>query len=571
MRQGWRQVCLACASLVVAFLVTRHIFAPPVRYARPSQRHALADALQGEGDPCALCQRHGNCSHLSDRMAGAVRVVPSALDLQTFGCSPFCQDPDPRARTRMAQVPLDADHLASMSSPSAPAGGAPSGDGRDRHPVSWCAWSTCQPESGLYPTFPVFHLALTAVATMADVCLVDGTMYLIGPTSPPGSRFVLQDIAWGNRVVFARMGLSPQTRTTQLHLSSVESVDELPADRVDWLRGPWVLATPLFRYGQANPFHALTEDLYLVGQVRTCGGLAAVGDEDGVQVLLLHGRPFLGTNTAGRIWDLALGNCSDRCDHHPSRAWYLPKEVRTSRHALCFERAHIHAHNFSQGARDACDAAGRARAPPDWRGWPAPKSAGNLGRGLAVEASRRLGVEQPPALVSMSGWRRPRITIITRRTRRLLNAQYLADALAASGLHVTLVSFECLPMAAQIAVAANSSTIIGVHGAGLTMGVALAPDAAVVELRTAPCAETDRYDIYNTTKQFRILPGLRAAVGPQVPCPPPWKLNAREKDAVADISAVARAIADLDPVVRSAPAAEYERLFALFQEPLRRG
>jgi len=124
---------------------------------------------------------------------------------------------------------------------------------------------------------------------------------------------------------------------------------------------------------------------------------------------------------------------------------------------------------------------------------------------------------------------------------------------------VTIVSLECLPLEAQVAVVSNSSTLMGIHGAGLTLGHTLPEDALVLELRTGACTEEARGVPYQMRAAARIVPAPREAVMPTRACPPPWKYNTRERDGVADIAAILDAIYELDPVASKAPAWERNR------------
>jgi hypothetical protein len=143
----------------------------------------------------------------------------------------------------------------------------------------------------------------------------------------------------------------------------------------------------------------------------------------------------------------------------------------------------------------------------------------------------------------------PRVTIVHRlKDRRLLNLKYVGWVLRDCGFHVTVVSLECLPLEAQLAVISNSSTLLGVHGAGMTLGHALPRDALVIELRTAPCTEEARGIPYQMRSHNEIIGAPRVAVMPNGTCPPPWKYNRRGYDAVVDIDAVLRAIYLKDPI-----------------------
>jgi hypothetical protein len=131
----------------------------------------------------------------------------------------------------------------------------------------------------------------------------------------------------------------------------------------------------------------------------------------------------------------------------------------------------------------------------------------------------------------------------------MLNLGYLAEALRAAGHDVTVVALECMPIEAQLVVVANSSTLVGVHGAALGLGHALPHDALLIELRSAPCVEATHGGNFKMRRRYQLIPAPRNAVGPQLGCrPPPWRVNSRDVDAMVDVSAVLRAIRENDPI-----------------------
>jgi hypothetical protein len=313
-----------------------------------------------------------------------------------------------------------------------------------------------------------------------------------------------------------------------------------------WLRHSWVIASPRFRFGLSNIFHSILEEVGWFGRAMSCGRVAASAE---TRYLLMHRRRLLGRNTVGRLWEIATGGVG---------SYFIPQAAAAS--AFCFERLHVESEGGAlepMAAMCAHVAALHPKGPHEWPGWPAA-DATFVGFASIVEKARaRLGLR--PALVAVEAeaaagaWAAPRVTVVHRlKNRKLVNVAFLVRALRDAAFDVTVVSLECMPLEAQLAVVSNSSTLLGVHGAGLTLGHALPQDALVLELRSAPCTEEARGVPYQMRRRNRIIAAPHDAVGPQVACPPPWKYNSREMDAVVDIGAVMSTIFAKDVIASSA-------------------
>ncbi|KAG8467535.1 hypothetical protein KFE25_000851 [Diacronema lutheri] len=269
------------------------------------------------------------------------------------------------------------------------------------------------------------------------------TVYLVSGVA--GAPLPLTNASFGPR----------RSRHATLQLREVRSFAEIPGPLV-WLQHAWVLGANPVRYGVNNLFHSVTEDIEWLAKLARCGRLRVGGSS---RLLLLHGKALLNNSTLGLLWDLASGG---------ARAYHLQQGGEDT---FCFRLAHAETHGSPEQLRDVRAACARARAWDEtaWEGWPADKRDVFKGFPSIVHAAfARLRLPEPPERAADGKWARPRVTIVHRlRNRRLLNVRYLAVLLRDAGYDVTVGGFECLPMHEQIAIAANSSTLIGVHGAGL--------------------------------------------------------------------------------------------------------
>lgn len=481
---------------------------------------------------------------LTDSQILGVRFAPAGISVASTSCPPFSMDPNRTTRTNMVQLPLRRDTALMMRAV----------DQRSTEP-SWCSVDFCAAR----PPSRVVHLS--------NVCLHNDTLYAMSDRDAP--RALLNSEWWGH----------PRDKHEfRRYLQEVASASRIPGSPL-WLEGSWVLVTPRFRFGGDNIFHAILEEIGWLMRAMSCGSIAASTEQ---RYLLEHGHAILGRSTLGRLWELGTDG---------ARSFFRPQAAMAT--TFCFRHAHVESSGSADEAVSACERLGRlalpaaagsaeggARSgsggngssrggsapsggshelaealPPAARGWPGWPARNASFRGFAeiVERARtRLGI-LPAAVGKVEGrWRTPRVTIVHRlRNRRILNLGYLTDSLRDEGFAVTVVSLECMPLEAQLALVSNSSTLLGVHGAGLTLGHALPFDALVIELRTAPCTEEAHGVPYQMRKRNAIIPAPRAAVLPRGGCPPPWKVNNREKDAVVDIQAVIDTILAKDPIASS--------------------
>jgi len=344
-------------------------------------------------------------------VADGVRFCPAGLGYIARECPPA----PPRRRLPILQWPLQA-HTAETRVP-------------ERLTGSSCATIECA--------------GAAALTHMRDVCLRGSTVYLVSGVA--GAPLPLTNASFGPR----------RSRHATLQLREVRSFAEIPGPLV-WLQHAWVLGANPVRYGVNNLFHSVTEDIEWLAKLARCGRLRVGGSS---RLLLLHGKALLNNSTLGLLWDLASGG---------ARAYHLQQGGEDT---FCFRLAHAETHGSPEQLRDVRAACARARAWDEtaWEGWPADKRDVFKGFPSIVHAAfARLRLPEPPERAADGKWARPRVTIVHRlRNRRLLNVRYLAVLLRDAGYDVTVGGFECLPMHEQIAIAANSSTLIGVHGAGL--------------------------------------------------------------------------------------------------------
>jgi hypothetical protein len=334
----------------------------------------------------------------------------------------------------------------------------------------------------------------------------------------------------------------PKARTSyKRYLREVKSEAQIPGRHV-WLRHTWVLTSPRFRFGLGNIFHSILEEVGWFGRMMTCAQAAVDPD---TRYLMMHRRRLLGRNTVGRLWEIATGGAG---------TYYIPGEAAGT--AFCFERAHVESEGGEvEPIAASCEhvAGLHPAGAHQWPGWPAGNRTFVGFLSIVENARARLGFPpQVPPVAEL--WAVPRVTVVHRlKNRKLLNVQYVVRALREAGFHVTVVALECMPLEAQLTAVSNSSTLLGVHGAGLTLGHTLPQDALVIELRSAPCTEEARGVPYQMRRRNKIIPAPLDGVGPQVKCPPPWKYNSREYDAVVDIDAVMRTIWEKDPIASKWP------------------
>jgi hypothetical protein len=474
-------------------------------------------------------------------MRDGIRFVPAGITLDGRDCEPFAKDPNRTTRERIDQVPLSAASAEGMRAPAPPRGT------RSRCSISECVES--------HPRH---------VLRIQDACLHNDTLYLLSDRdTPAGAAPLLEDDTWGD---------PKRPRKFRRFFREVSAVERIPAARHVWLDATWAVVTPKFRFGKSNIFHAVLEEIGWLGAMTRC---ARIGTGASMRYLTKHHRKLLGRSTTGRLWEIAMDG---------ARTLWIPPEDSVAT-AFCFRKLHyatdlpnphpdpypdLSPHPHPIGSVGELHSAtgvpppshlpfvhlcARVDAltpapPPAWPGWPAGQATFTGFRTIVARARARLGL-LPEAEAVGAKWAVPRVTVVHRlRNRRLTNIAYVAWALRDAGFAVTLVSLECMPLEPQLAVVSNSTTLLGVHGAGLTLGHALPPDALVLELRSAPCAEEARGVPYQMRAHSEIVPAPRVAVMPNGTCPPPWKYNSRHHDAVVDIDAVLRAIYAKDPVAK---------------------
>lgn len=442
---------------------------------------------------------------LTASMVDGVRFSPAGITLRSTECAPFSMDPNRTSRTNMVQRQLTPGSASAMAS-AEPHGAR-----------SRCSLNVCDPRPP------------TRVLALENVCLHNDTFYALSDRDA-GPVLLMEDW-WGD----------PKARTAyRRFLREVSSEAALPGRPV-WLRDTWVVTSPRFRFGLGNIFHSILEEVGWLGRMMICGRIAA---DSGTRYLMMHRRRLLGRNTIGRLWEIATDG---------SGTYYIPGDAASA--TFCFRRVHVESEGGDvDPIADTCShlASLHPKGEHTWPGWPAGEHT-FVGFPTIVQRARaRLGY--PPAVPPVGElWPVARVTVVHRlKNRKLLNVAYLVRALKDAGYLVTVVSLECMPLEAQLALVSNSSTLLGVHGAGLTLGHALPQDALVIELRSAPCTEEARGVPYQMRRRNEIIPAPLDAVGPQIKCPPPWKYNSREMDAVVDIAAVLRTIRAKDPVASRA-------------------
>lgn len=353
--------------------------------------------------------------------------------------------------------------------------------------------------------------------------------------------------------------------------------------RAPWLAGRWHLVAPPYHFGVNNLHHELTGTMHYLEERLGCAG---VGAQD-ASYLFMHDEELLKPRGVGsQIFNLAT-------DSAALYYWPLVEDAAAGEIPLvCFERVvvELNVHEGIAALEPYC--AAHTPVPPErtsttGRSAPpasalVPAGAPQDAHGLTPESlvaimARRARERQalPPTPLRHVGpaMPRPAITIIHRlRTRRLLNLDHLLRALRRVDLgDVTVVALECLRLEQQVAIATESSSLVGVHGAGMMLAKFLPRDGAQIELRSAPCTNRD-HNFQKRRPSFAVVPApwnsvLEGPVAgqrrrddrpPRSPddvgrntslrCPL-WRAN-DPSDVVVDIPAVIATIERLDPVLR---------------------
>jgi hypothetical protein len=457
---------------------------------------------------------------LTSTHANGLRFVPAGIDLLSRACPPFHIDPNRTVRERQAQRALTA-LLAREQMLSAETPGA-----RSRCAVS----ARC----GV--------AAPARVLRLQDVCVRNETYYLLSDRDTPAAD-ALRMI--GADPVHDWWGHPKKRKYFDRFVREARGLGAVPGGAgALWLNGTWAAPLLRFRFGHSNIFHTFQEEISALGTFSRC---ARTGGGSAMRFLLHQRRRLLPSrSSAARLWELATDG---------SPLFYVPPDAAAT--TFCFRRLHLElssAEAFLAPVFDMCARVDGLSAPaafPDWPDWPAGEGTLDGTDVLARHARTRLGLSPPRVLpvAQQRAWLAPRVLLVHRlKNRRILNAALLAWVLRDAGMDVTVVALECLPLEAQIAVATNCSTYVGVHGAGLTFGKLTPTDALLLELRTAPCDEVTNGNPYNMRFKHVILGAPRDASMPNGSCPAPWRVNRRDYEATADIAAVLREIRDKDPV-----------------------
>jgi len=498
--RGGGGLVILCAGVSCALLAGAGLGVGAVRFGYIQSSSGAA--TEGPSGP-----RGDTPPRVTDRIEGGVRFTPDGVDYKSTTCPAFDMDPDAATRDRIEIKQLQR----------AVALGLPTW--RQERKQSWCSISRCHDPKRERKAPP------NSVLHVQDVCLKGETLYLLSDRDAEPA-LITQDW-WG-----------PPTskKHYKLLFKEVTSFDAL--GKALWLGEEWLAGVPKFRFGQRNIFHVILEEMGWLGRLTRCGKVST-GPE--TNHLLLQHRPLLGFHPAGRMWEVAARG---------GRSWFIPEDHKEE--VFCFHHLHLEVstHGEAQDAAlAACEHVSRlaGESPPAWPGWPAGEATFRGFPDVVRTARARVGIE--PELGKAERWDKPRVTVVHRlANRKLLNVAYVGLMLRDAGMDVTIVALECMPLEAQIAVVSNSSTLLGVHGAGMTFGHALPSDALVIELRSGPCTEEARGIPYQMRPRNQIVPSPRVAVMPNGTCPPPWKYNSRAFDVVVDIDAVLRVIRKKDPI-----------------------
>ncbi|KAG8466224.1 hypothetical protein KFE25_001980 [Diacronema lutheri] len=360
------------------------------------------------------------------------------------------------------------------------------------------------------------------VLAMRHACLHDGTFYV--RTAVGGERLAVRTPRWGP---WGRGGRAEPP----VHVQPWRDPAHGPPGARMWLRGTWLFAQPRLAFSPKNVYHALDELELLDGLARRADmrlrTLTAF-------VSLNHRPPLLNGTLLGALLALAT---------EAPMAYHLPPEPMPA--ALCFDAALLEVDQNVSALAAACGAAGAAvagaAAPPPR----APHGTHDGFVDIARSSYARLRMHGTPPR-SASAFERTRVLIVNRlSSRTLVNLPYLAHALVRAGAHVTVAAFECLELVAQIALVSRASTLIGAHGAALSLGRFLPDDGAIVELRSAPCIEDD-LSWMGFRSRFAVLGAPARATVSDLPCPL-WRAKTG-MPFVVDIIAVLGAVRALDRV-----------------------
>ncbi|KAG8465814.1 hypothetical protein KFE25_005384 [Diacronema lutheri] len=406
---------------------------------------------------------------------------------------------------------------------------------------------------GAHDALPEFVACTVSrgVLRARSACLHNGTLYL---RTHGGSPERARTLVW-------RSGLVPWAIRGAMDTHVREWSGEWPAEagRPRWHAGTWVLALPEdVRHTPNNMWHAWM----MLRQLAQTLDAAQLAGAD-AHVILARRTRSIGAPASPMnvLWRLAL---SDEREPRRARVFLPPVErgagLPSSVDAACFDdlvaEVGVHDGVEHEPPRDPPSALDAlcARQPLRRAGDDPARAAAGAGL-LSETVDRALGTVGQPRRVRRcadAGWAQPRITVIQRlgMSRSIANVGYLVATLHVLGAHVTVVALECLCIAEQIAIVANSSTLIGAHGAGLGHGNALPDDAAVIELRASPCNATLRRTPMNFRPRHAIVGAPRVATVIGANCSRhdgPWAPNAKAL-VIADIDAIVRAVARLDPI-----------------------
>jgi hypothetical protein len=327
---------------------------------------------------------------------------------------------------------------------------------------------------------------------MRNACLRDSIFYL--RTGGNSERLIVRTPRWGPWGANGRA-------EPPLYFQPWRHAARGPPEGRIWLRGAWLFAQPRLNFSPKNVYHSLDEIEKLDGIARRADmRLSAFRG----LVTLNRGGPLLNGTLLGALIALAMD------------AFHMPPKPMPS--ALCFDTVVLEIDQNVTAAASVCTSRldqGADAAEPPLR---EPPGAGDCFLSLTREAYTQLRLHGAPPR-STGSFQSARVLIIHRlSSRRLVNLPYLAYALLRAGMDVTIAAFECLELKEQIALVSRASTLVGAHGAALSLGRFLPDDGAIIELRSSPCVEDDQ-SWMGFRSRFAVIGAPPDATVPDIPCP----------------------------------------------------
>jgi len=154
----------------------------------------------------------------------------------------------------------------------------------------------------------------------------------------------------------------------------------------------------------------------------------------------------------------------------------------------------------------------------------------------------------------------PRVGIIQRINRKIINHEQIEIALRDRGFDVHTLNFNSsTPIKEQLTKVANLTSLVGYHGAGLSLGRVLAPSAAILEVQGFPCTVKQRSRM-DFTSRFAMIPSIPNSLRDDTSKQtlekfclektniPGMSNDVRKHDAIVDIHLLIQKICELDPV-----------------------